>query len=99
MPDMKQVVGRRKVLREYTQEVLRRDPVDARKFVAVVEKGTVEEWETFVEMVPLSASDLAQRAIDEAAHLARISQPAPKSTAEVIADLAARITKLEGAGT
>lgn len=50
-----------------------------------------------VEMVPLSTADLKQRQIDEAAHAARMALPQEKTQAEIIADLTARIAKLEGA--
>lgn len=59
------------------------------------EKGAPPTWVPFSKMVPLSAEDLRQRAIDEAAHQTRLSEPPPKSTDEIIKELMDRVQALE----
>lgn len=50
---------------------------------------------SFVEMVPLSKEDIKQRAVDEAEHAARALLPLEKTVPDIIAELEARLAKLE----
>lgn len=83
MADRKLVTGRREVERKY----LDRDGKEC----------SVMEMQPFSEYVPLSADDLKQRAIDDAAARLQAMQPAPKTSDEIIKELTARIDALEAA--
>lgn len=61
----------------------------------VSEKGAPPTWVPFSKMVPLSAEDLRQREIDEAAHAARADKPPQKTHEEIIAELLERVARLE----